>query len=114
MAKTKQPADANLPKTFQDFIARFPAIEAAHAAMGRAVDVAGPLDARTRCLIKIGICAGAGLETATKSHVRKALAAGATAEEIEQAVLLAATTVGFPAAVAAWQWARMVLAPEER
>ena len=35
----------------------------------------------------------------------KALLAGATQEEIEQAVLLAMNTVGFPRTVAAWSWA---------
>jgi len=39
--------------------------------------------------------------------VRKALAAGATVAEIEQAVLLTMNTCGFPRTVAAWQWARM-------
>lgn len=105
--------DPNLPKTFQDFIERFPNIEDAHANMAKAVESIGPLDAKTMCLVKIGICAGAGLETATKSHVRRALENGASPEEIEQAILLAINTIGFPSAMAAWQWARMILEPEE-
>ena len=53
----------------------------------------------------MGICMGAGLESAFRSHVRRAREHGATTAEIEQAVLLAMTTVGFPRTSAAWQWA---------
>jgi alkylhydroperoxidase/carboxymuconolactone decarboxylase family protein YurZ len=57
-------------------------------------------------LIKIGICLGAGLESATKSHVRRARQQGATEIEVEQAILLGMNTCGFPRTVAAWRWAR--------
>ncbi|MGA2259342.1 MAG: carboxymuconolactone decarboxylase family protein, partial [Thermoguttaceae bacterium] len=43
--------------------------------------------------------------SAVKSHVRRALEHGATTEEVEQAILLGMNTRGFPATVAAWQWA---------
>ena len=69
------------------------------------VEQAGPLDRKTCELIKIGISLAAGLESAVKSHVRRALEQGATAAEIEQAVLLGMNTRGFPSTVAAWQWA---------
>ena len=105
------PADAGdqsaskLPKTFRTFVAKFPAIAAAHEQVAQAVDQIGPLDHKTCELIKIGISMGAGLESATKSHVRRALEYGATVEELEQAILLGMNTRGFPATVAAWQWA---------
>ena len=57
--------------------------------------------------ISIGICVGAGLESALRSHVRRAIQHGATVEEIEQAILLAMNTVGFPKTVAAWSWAHI-------
>ncbi|WP_418608341.1 carboxymuconolactone decarboxylase family protein [Georgenia sp. SUBG003] len=44
-----------------------------------------------------------------RSNVRKALAAGASVEEVEQVVLLGMTTRGFPATVAAWQWLNEVV-----
>lgn len=93
------------PATFKAFIERFPEIGSAHESVGAAVDRLGPLDAKSCALIKIGICIGAGLESALRSHVRRALHHGATREEIEQTVLLAMNTVGFPRTVAAWQWA---------
>jgi len=64
------------------------------------------LDAKTCELVKIGLSIGAGLESAVRSHVRKAMQAGATEKEIEQAVLLAMNTLGLPRTVAAWTWAR--------
>lgn len=93
------------PKTFRDFIARFPALGEAHQRVGREVESLGPLDAKGCALVKVGICLGAGLESALRSHVRRAAQAGATREEIEQAILLGMNTVGFPRTVAAWSWA---------
>ncbi|MSR29686.1 MAG: carboxymuconolactone decarboxylase family protein [Phycisphaerales bacterium] len=93
------------PPTFRAFIAKFPALGDAHESVARAVDAAGPLDDRTLALVKIGICLGAGLESALRSHVRRALEHGATRVEIEQAVLSGMNTVGFPRTVAAWSWA---------
>jgi len=95
-----------LPGTFKAFIARFPAIGKAHESTARAVQKAGPLDRKTCALIKIGISIGAGLESATRSHVRRAAEHGATEAEIEQAILLAVNTCGFPRTVDAWQWAQ--------
>jgi 4-carboxymuconolactone decarboxylase len=70
------------------------------------VEAAGPLDAKTLALIKIGICVGAGLESALRSHVRRAMQHGATPAEVEQAILLGMNTVGFPRTVAAWSGPR--------
>lgn len=95
-----------LPGTYMRFISKFPEIGNAHESVARAVDTAGPLDHKTCELIKIGISLGAGLESATKSHTRRALEAGATEQEIDQAILLGINTRGFPQTVAAWQWAQ--------
>lgn len=95
-----------LPGTFKQFIGKFPALGAAHEQVAEAVASAGPLDAKTCALIKIGICVGAGLDSALRSHVRRAVQHGATEDQIEQAVLLGMNTIGFPGTVAAWSWAR--------
>lgn len=108
MSKAKlkrQSAAKRPPRTFLAFIERFPAIGKAHEATARAVDQAGPLGKKHCALIKIGISIGAGLESATRSHVRRAMEHGATRAEIEQTILLAMNTCGFPRTVAAWQWA---------
>ncbi|MCC7193682.1 MAG: carboxymuconolactone decarboxylase family protein [Phycisphaeraceae bacterium] len=98
--------EPKLPATFKDFITKFPELGEAHEQVAHAVAAAGPLDAKTCELVKIGLSIGAGLESAVRSHVRKAMQAGATEKEIEQAVLLAMNTLGLPRTVAAWTWAR--------
>ncbi|MFO7894173.1 MAG: carboxymuconolactone decarboxylase family protein [Longimicrobiales bacterium] len=97
------PAGEDLPRTYQRFTERFPAVAEAHVATGRAGDD-GPLDRKTVELIKLGVCVGAGLESASKSHARRAVQHGATPREVEHAVSLAVNPVGFPRAVMAWQW----------
>ena len=92
---------------FQAIVAQYPEVAAAHEAMAAAVDQTGPLDAKTCSLVKIGISVGAGLESAVRSHVRRATAAGATRDEITQAIFQGMNTVGFPRTVAAWSWAKM-------
>lgn len=99
-----------LPGTFLEFITKYPALGAAHETVATAVNQAGPLDGKTLELIKIGISLGAGLESALRSHVRKATQQGATAQEIEQAILLGMNTCGFPRTVAAWSWAQQQFA----
>jgi alkylhydroperoxidase/carboxymuconolactone decarboxylase family protein YurZ len=46
---------------------------------------------------------------AVRSNVRKAMEEGASREDVEHAVVLAITTVGFPATVAALGWVNEVL-----
>jgi 4-carboxymuconolactone decarboxylase len=105
MTDEKKTGQHEAPATFRAFIERFPEIRDAHEAIGRATDAAGPLDAKTRHLVKMGIALGAGLESGFRSHVRRAHENGATREEIEQAILLAMNTVGLPRTVMGWQWA---------
>ena len=104
---------ADVPRTFERFTDRFPDVAAAHEAIGKAGDAAGPLDRKMVELIKLGICMGAGLESASKSHVRRALQHGATREEVEQAIVLGVNPVGLPRAVMAWQWATEQMDAEE-
>jgi len=102
---TDRSEQGKLPGTFRRFAERFPELVQAHERVARAIDAEGHLDARTTALIKIGICVGAGLESAMRSHVRRAAQAGASVGEIEQAIALGMNTVGFPRTVAAWSWA---------
>ncbi len=108
MAKStvaKRTSKGGVPGTYKAFITKYPALGKSHEMVATAVEKAGPLDARTLSLIKIGICVGAGLESALRSHVRRAMQHGASEVEIEQAILLGMNTVGFPGTVAAWCWA---------
>ncbi len=94
-----------LPGTFKRFAQRFPQLVENHEATAKAIDAEGHLDAKTSALIKIGISLGAGLESALRSHVRRASEAGASVAEIEQAIVLGMNTIGFPRTVVAWSWA---------
>jgi 4-carboxymuconolactone decarboxylase len=105
MAKATE-QELDLPGTYKAFVGKFREIREAQGAIAQAVASYGPLDGKTRELIKVGIAVGAGLETSTRSHVRRALEQGASEAEVEQAILLAVTTCGFSRTVMAWQWAR--------
>lgn len=59
-------------------------------------ELGGPIDEKTRWLIKIAISAAGQHHFSTKSHIRKARKAGCSWEEIEHAILLVGPTCGFP------------------
>jgi alkylhydroperoxidase/carboxymuconolactone decarboxylase family protein YurZ len=99
-----------LPKSFRQFTGENPAVTRAYEALGEACAKAGPLDERTRELVKLGMAIGGRLEGAVHSHARRALTAGATSAQIRHVVALAAPTVGFPTTVAAYTWVEEVLA----
>ena len=74
--------DDYLPNVYLRFRDGFPGVAKALDGLGEAVDAAGPLDERTARLVKLGLAIGAAAEGSVRSNVRKALAAGATPEEI--------------------------------
>lgn len=95
--------DPKTPDTFKAFVDRFPEVWRAQETAARAVEAAGPLDRKTRELIKIGICLGGTLQTALRRHVHQALESGAGLAQIEHALLLGINTVGFPTVMIAWK-----------
>jgi 4-carboxymuconolactone decarboxylase len=94
-----------LPEVYQQFSGRFPAVKEAFDALGAAEHEAGPLGEKERRLVKLGVAVGAESEGAVRSHVRKLLGIGVGEDEILHAVVLALTTIGFPATNAALAWA---------
>lgn len=56
----------------------------------------GPLDEKTRWLIKIVLSTDSQYEYALRTHILKALHSGCSKEEIEHAILLVGPTSGFP------------------
>lgn len=107
--KSRQSKKNQLPTRFQQFGKKYPAVMKAYEALGAATADAGPLDAKTRALVKLAIATGAWREGAVHSHTRRALAAGCTPDEIRHVVLLATTTLGFPSMMAALTWVEDVL-----
>lgn len=98
----------HLPAPYKRFVNDFPEINKAYTEFARACHDHGPLDEKTRRLVKLGIAVGHGSEGAVKSHARRALKSGATTDEVQHAVLLGMTTVGFPQTIAALGWIRDV------
>ena len=93
-----------VPQHYVDFLQSQPDIAAAYRTLGDAAMAAGPLDRRCVELIKVGASLGARLESAVKSHARKALEAGASQEEVRHAVMATITTLGFPTMMAGLKW----------
>jgi len=100
------------PHAYQRITTEYPALVHAYEALGAAAHGAGPLDAKMRELVKIGIAIGAGLQSPVHAHVRLARECGATPAEIHHVALLATTTLGFPAMMRAMAWVNDVLEPK--
>ncbi|MCP4204566.1 MAG: carboxymuconolactone decarboxylase family protein [bacterium] len=96
------------PTAFLSFVETYPKLGEAWE-RAREGETDGPLDEKTRRLIKLAVSMGAMRQGAVHSGVRKALRTGVTEEEILQVVALAATTLGFPSAVATFSWIQDVI-----
>jgi alkylhydroperoxidase/carboxymuconolactone decarboxylase family protein YurZ len=94
----------NLPKPITRLKSLYPEVWKAFSNLGEQCHAAGPLDERSRRLVKLALSIGAGLEGATHSAVRNARKAGLTQEEIQHVVVLAITTLGLPSATRAFTW----------
>ena len=91
-----------VPAAYKVFTERFPELEQAWDLCRKAER--GGLNDKTQRLLKLAIAVAREAEGATHSAVRKARRAGASREEMEQVVAVAASTIGFPAAVKAFRW----------
>jgi len=88
---------------FIRFKEEFPEVYARHEALGKEVhEHAGPLDEKSRWLIKIAISAACNHKRALATHIQKARDAGIADEEIKHALLLLIPTAGFPAFMKAY------------
>jgi len=98
-----------LPKHYLSVRERYPKVRVALEELGSAVRNAGPLDVKTGQLIQLAAAAGTRSEGSVHSHVRRAVEAGATPEEIRHAIILLTSTIGYPAVAAALSWVDDVL-----
>ena len=84
------------------FRQKFPDAYEAYQKFGRSLGPeAGPLDAKTCALVKLGIAAASQYDLALRSHIEKAEKQGCTFEEMEHAIVQTATSAGFPRMMAA-------------
>jgi len=91
-----------LPNSISTFQKKYPAVWGAFAKLGEACHETGPLNEKTRRLVKLAMAVGLRHEGAVPT--RNALQSGATREELEHVAILAITTIGWPGAYAAMTW----------
>lgn len=80
--------------------------------LGKTAREAGPLDEKTSHLVQLAAAATIRSEGAVHSHARRALEAGASADELYHTLLLLTSTVGFPTVSAALSWLEDVIATD--
>ena len=78
-------------------------IEAVEA-LSTTARTSGPLDEKTGHLIQLGAAAAIHSIGSVRSHAARALASGATLEEIRHAIIVLTSTIGFPTVAAALSW----------
>ena len=100
---------SDLPKPYERFRSEHPDVWKAYEKLGETAAKAGPLDHKTRELIKLGMAAANGSESAVHSHTHRALEIGVSEAEIEHAILVGITTMGFPRMMAALTWAKAAI-----
>ncbi|MFH0960637.1 MAG: carboxymuconolactone decarboxylase family protein [Pseudomonadota bacterium] len=98
-----------LPEIFKQFLENHREIADKFKEVGDLCSKSGQLDLKTQQLIQLGIAIGAGSRGGVRSHVRRALEAGASKDDLSQATLLSATIIGFPAMIAAYDWVHEVV-----
>jgi len=105
---------SNLPEQYKSIRKRFKKYFDAVDNLGKAAKASGPLDDKTAHLIQLGAAAAIRSEGSVHSHVRRAMEAGATPDEIHHAIILLSSTIGFPTVSAAISWADDVMKKREK
>lgn len=102
--------DRSLPSSIQEFERRYPEVWRAFAELGKQChEKGGPLDEKTRRLVKLGIAVASQHEGAVHSATRNAVQAGVSHEELFHVAILSLTTIGWPGAYASMTWIRDVI-----
>jgi alkylhydroperoxidase/carboxymuconolactone decarboxylase family protein YurZ len=99
-----------LPPSIDEFRAQYPHIWEAFATLAsKCHDEGGPLEERSRRLVKLALAVGAGHQGAVHSATRRALEGGVPPDSLYHVGVLAITTLGWPSANAAITWMRDVI-----
>lgn len=105
---------SKLPEQYLSIKKRFKKYFTAVDNLGKAAKAAGPLNAKTAHLIQLAAAAAVKSEGAVHSHTRRALEAGAKAEEIQHALILLTSTIGFPNVSAALSWTEDIIQEKKK
>jgi 4-carboxymuconolactone decarboxylase len=98
-----------LPRQYTGIQKRYKNFIKAVENLGKVTKAAGPLNKKTSELVQLAAAAAIHSEGSVHSHTRRAVAAGAKPEEVRHAVVLLASTIGFPSVSAALSWVDDVL-----
>lgn len=98
-------AGKELPKMYTSIRERYKGLGDAIENLGRTARAIGPVDEKTSHLVQLAGAAAIRSEGAVHSHVKRALEAGASEDEVYHTVILLTSTIGFPAVSAAVSWA---------
>ncbi len=101
-----------IPKTYERLKNRFPEIMTKLESLGQTLREEVGFNRREIELFKLIAAATGALEGGVHSHARRALAAGAAPEELEEALILLVNQIGFSRTAAAITWVWDVLAHE--
>ena len=93
------------PQHYQKLQQRYKAVMDSLNQLGKALHEAGPLEEKQSQLVQLAAAAAQRSEGAVHSHTRRALKAGATAEEVRHCLVLLISTLGYPTVAAALSWA---------
>jgi len=107
--RSTSPPPKKLPARYVDFQKEHPAVFKDYDALGKTTAESGPLDGKTRALVKLALAVGGQMEGAVHSHTRRALEADCSPDEIRHVVLLGTTTLGFPSMIKALSWVDDIL-----
>ena len=94
---------------FEVFAESFPQATEAYRSMKRMYGNAGPIDDKTKQLIQIAVMASIGSEGGVRDHTKLALDAGASPDEVRQAVLLVLGPAGMSRTSVSIVWVNEVI-----
>ncbi len=97
------------PPVYERLKRRFPEIMESLERLGQTLREKTVFNRKEVELLKLSASAALGSEGGVHSHARRALAAGAAAEEVEEAVILLVNQLGFSRTAAAMSWVWDVL-----
>jgi len=95
---------ATYPVRYSMLMKRYKGVIKAVDSLGRATKAAGPLNRKMAELIQLAAAAAVRSEGSVHSHARRAIEAGAKPDEVRHAIVLLASTIGFPTVSAALSW----------
>ena len=105
---------ARYPVQYTSISKRYKGVMKALEGLGKATKAAGPLSKKTSELIQLAAAAAIRAEGSVHSHARRALEGGAKPAEVQHALIVLTSTIGFPTVSAALSWVDDVLAKQGR